>query len=173
MAACGSYMYSVLVHQSHHRPHGSKSTCISCIPGPSKGCPVWKPRPVVWGSPARTPRLEGPACHGRLVLCNSSNSSRLLNIRSAWDDPSICSAPSGTLDRSVRPCARDLAEEGEGTSEECQDTDCKGDMEGSLVFLLKEVYMICEKRFSWRIIFLIQSCSPSVPELITIRQVLL
>ena len=30
------------------------------IPGPSKGCPVWKPRGVVWGSPARTPRQEGP-----------------------------------------------------------------------------------------------------------------
>ena len=24
------------------------------------GCPVWKPRMVVWGSPARTPRQEGP-----------------------------------------------------------------------------------------------------------------
>ena len=31
-----------------------------CLPGPLKGCPVWKPRPVVWGSPARTPRQEGP-----------------------------------------------------------------------------------------------------------------
>ena len=34
------------------------------ISGPTRtllsGCPVWKPRPVVWGSPARTPRQEGP-----------------------------------------------------------------------------------------------------------------